>query len=96
MEAFPISEILTNFIVAAVILYMSDRERKILLDRLEALEEKHDNLQRAYQDDLRDWAGLDPKFKTWANRPPLESDTKIRAYMLSKEEREEAEKRMTE
>lgn len=89
-----IAELLSNFVIAAVILYLSDRERKTLLERLAATEKRLEDLNKAYVDDLRDWSGIDPKFKTWSNREPLESDTKIRQYVLSAEERAKAEELM--
>ena len=90
-----IAELLSNFVIAAVILYLSDRERKTLLERLTAAEKRLEDLNRAYVDDLRDWSGIDPKFKTWRGRDePLDSDTKIRQYILSEEERAAAIERM--
>jgi len=88
-----IASILSNFVVAAVVMYMADRERKILLDRLAQLEKRLEDLNQRYLEDLRDWSGIYPKFKTWSGRKtePLESDTKIRTYMLRKEEEERAQ-----
>lgn len=89
-----IVKILENFVIAVVILYLTDRERKTLLERLAKLEDKHEKLTNQYQDDLRDWSGIDPKFNTWSNRQPLDSDTKIRQYVLTTEERSKAEELM--
>lgn len=92
---FDIASVLSNFVVAAVVMYLSDRERKMLLDHLQSLEKRLEDLNQRYLDDLRDWSGIDPKFKTWRGRDePLESDTKIRAYMLTEDERQQAIERM--
>lgn len=85
-----IGEILQNFVVATIIWVLMNQERKTLLERLAKLEDKHEKLQQQYQDDLRDWSGIDPRFNTWSNRK-VEGDTKIREYMLTAEERAKAE-----
>jgi O-methyltransferase involved in polyketide biosynthesis len=95
MDNIDIASLLANFVIAGVIMYLTDRERKTLLERLSATEKRLEELNQRYVDDLRDWSGIDPKFKTWRGREePLDSDTKIRAYMLTEEERQQAIERM--
>ena len=95
MDSIDIASLLANFVIAGVIMFLTDRERKTLLERLSASEKRLDDLNQRYVDDLRDWSGIDPKFKTWRGRDEaLESDTKIRAYMLTEEERQAAIERM--
>lgn len=88
-----IGEILQNFVVATIIWVLMNQERKTILDRLAKLEDKHEKLIQQYQDDLRDWSGIDPRFNTWSNRK-LEGDTKTREYMFAADERSKAEELM--
>lgn len=93
-----ISAILANFVIASVIMFLTDRERKELLLRVTKAETAAEKLQEKYTDDLRDWSGLNPRVVTWnsaAREAAMESDTKIRAYMLSADEKARAEALMT-
>lgn len=91
-----IGTILTQCTIAAVILWMSDRERKILLDRIMALEKRHEDLNKEYIEALRDWSGIDPKFTTWQNRDmpdtrmTKQGDTTSREIMIDDRERQKA------
>jgi|SRR5689334_6996243 len=90
-----IASILQNFIVALVVMYLSDRERKTILDRLDAYEKRYEALNKEYIEALRDWSGIEPKFSTWKDktidpRSIAEGDTASRNYMIDDRERQRA------
>jgi chromosome segregation ATPase len=96
MTGLDISAILANFLVASLVYFFTNRERESLKSDLKDAREELKDLRKRYEDDLRDWSGIDPKFKTWHREEPLDSDTKIRAYMISEDERAKALKKMNE
>lgn len=96
---FPIAEILANFAVAGIVFYFSNQHIQYLRQELDRERREHEQLQKQYMEDLRDWSGINPRWQTWNERPRVtaESDTKIRAqFNLSDEERLEAVRRMNE
>lgn len=93
----PISEIISQFVVAAIIFYFARQNEIYLKQELERLRREHDELQEKYYADLRELANINPRAYI-ASRPAFhpESDTQLRRYMLSEEERAKAEKLMNE
>src|SRR5690349_5285723 len=101
MPGIDIASILANFVIASVVLYLSDRERKTLLDRLTTIEKRLEEEIKLHMDDLRDWSGIDPRFSTWGKseddtRTRKQGDTANREYMIDDRERAAAIKRMNE
>jgi peptidoglycan hydrolase CwlO-like protein len=94
MEGLDIAKILAEFVLAGVIWLMSERQAKLLQEQiaqrdaqLKRLEEKLDDAHEEHRKDLRDWSGIEPRFKTWEKM--AESDTKIRLTMQEIEMRNE-------
>lgn len=59
-----IVEMITQFGLGGIFLYLFLKERT-----------EHEETRKAYREDLRDMAGLAPRFQTWQNRegklPPI-------------------------
>lgn len=93
----PIGEILANFAVALIVFYFARQNEMYLKEELRRLREEHQELQEKYYADLRELANINPRAYI-ASRPAFqpESDTQLRRYMLSEEERAKAEKLMNE
>ena len=93
----PIAEILSQFVAAAIIFYFSNQNIQYLRQELERLRREHDDLQEKYYADLRELANINPRVYP-SGRPVYhpESDTQMRNWMLSQEERAKAEKLMDE
>lgn len=89
----PISEIISQFVVAAIIFYFARQNEVYLKDELERERRDHEELKKQYFADLRDWSGLAPRFSTWHTRG--EGDTK-RLPPLPEDERQKAIERMNE
>lgn len=90
MQSLDITALLSDFILAGVVLWFSNRYIEALVaqiknkdERIKELESEVSEANDRHIADLRDWSGIDPKFKTW-QRPPMpplinaESDTNIR------------------
>lgn len=96
VEGFDITRLLADFVLAMVILWMSNRQIETLKDsinerddRIKRIEAKLDECHEEHRQDLRDWSGLEPRFKTWAVQ--ADTDTKLR---LTMQEREMLQERM--
>lgn len=93
MEGFDITRLLADFVLALVILWMSNRQIETLQDaikerdeRIKRVEAKLDECHEEHRQDLRDWSGLEPRFKTWAGQTvQAETDTKLRLTMQERE-----------
>lgn len=95
MESVDIVNLLGDFVLAVVIYLMSNRiievlnaQIKVRDERIKQLEAQLEEAKEAHIADLRDWSGIDPRFKTWRATtttttviPQIESDTNIRNQM---------------
>jgi hypothetical protein len=86
-----ILQFVTNFgALGMSLLWLWDMRQKVK-DKESEIRLLRDELKQArdaHQDDLRDWSGIDPRFKTWS-RPPPESDTNLRLTMQDREQMNE-------
>lgn len=87
MEGIEIGKVLAEFVLAGVILWLSDRQIKLMQEQIEERDKRIERLETSlekcnaeHQKDLRGWAGIE----AWARRD-AEEDTK---RILNQEKRD--------